>query len=242
MRPAGVAELVDATDLKSVGAKALCRFESGRPHQTQQYVRNQRHDSGKLPPFALKGESRMDIKLVSCVLAGTLLLATIAYGGNNTPLKPGLWRVTMTGPSMAAPSIAFEMCMDHATERSQLALESMPGREQCSRHDTAFTPTSATVDTVCSLEGTTFTSHRVVTYVGDRAYTVKARFVRTPPDGKSVADSLSMEGRWLGPCPSTMKPGDRRQLSAAAPAPTEECLTSIEGTSGARGDRSASRC
>ncbi len=31
--PAGVAELVDATDLKSVGAKALCRFESGRPHQ-----------------------------------------------------------------------------------------------------------------------------------------------------------------------------------------------------------------
>ena len=29
---AGVAELVDARDLKSLGAKALCRFDSGRPH------------------------------------------------------------------------------------------------------------------------------------------------------------------------------------------------------------------
>jgi hypothetical protein len=25
--------MVDARDLKSLGAKALCRFESGRPHQ-----------------------------------------------------------------------------------------------------------------------------------------------------------------------------------------------------------------
>jgi hypothetical protein len=32
MQRAGVAELVDATDLKSVGPKGLCRFESGRPH------------------------------------------------------------------------------------------------------------------------------------------------------------------------------------------------------------------
>ena len=29
---AGVAELVDARDLKSLGAKAPCRFDSGRPH------------------------------------------------------------------------------------------------------------------------------------------------------------------------------------------------------------------
>lgn len=30
---AGVAKSVDATDLKSVGPKGLCRFKSGRPHQ-----------------------------------------------------------------------------------------------------------------------------------------------------------------------------------------------------------------
>jgi hypothetical protein len=30
---ADVAELVDAPDLKSVGPKGPCRFESGRPHQ-----------------------------------------------------------------------------------------------------------------------------------------------------------------------------------------------------------------
>jgi hypothetical protein len=30
---ADVAELVDATDLKSVGPKGPCRFDSGRPHQ-----------------------------------------------------------------------------------------------------------------------------------------------------------------------------------------------------------------
>ena len=30
---AGVAKSVDARDLKSLGAKVLCRFESGRPHQ-----------------------------------------------------------------------------------------------------------------------------------------------------------------------------------------------------------------
>src|SRR5690242_4803324 len=29
----GRGEMVDARDLKSLGAKALCRFESGRPHQ-----------------------------------------------------------------------------------------------------------------------------------------------------------------------------------------------------------------
>src|ERR1700761_8604921 len=30
---AGVAKLVDARDLKSLGSKELCRFEPGRPHQ-----------------------------------------------------------------------------------------------------------------------------------------------------------------------------------------------------------------
>src|SRR4051812_46407875 len=37
-RRADVAELVDASDLKSVGAKAPCRFESGRRHQQFQRV------------------------------------------------------------------------------------------------------------------------------------------------------------------------------------------------------------
>jgi hypothetical protein len=31
---AGVAKLVDARDLKSLGSKELCRFDPGRPHQT----------------------------------------------------------------------------------------------------------------------------------------------------------------------------------------------------------------
>src|SRR6187397_1713812 len=34
---ADVAELVDASDLKSVGAKAPSRFESGRRHQNQRF-------------------------------------------------------------------------------------------------------------------------------------------------------------------------------------------------------------
>jgi hypothetical protein len=29
----GRGEMVDARDLKSLGEKSLCRFESGRPHQ-----------------------------------------------------------------------------------------------------------------------------------------------------------------------------------------------------------------
>jgi hypothetical protein len=30
--PCGRGEMVDARDLKSLGGKPLCRFESGRPH------------------------------------------------------------------------------------------------------------------------------------------------------------------------------------------------------------------
>jgi hypothetical protein len=41
-----VAELVDARDLKSLGAKALCRFDSGRPHHKINHLSK---NSGKVP-------------------------------------------------------------------------------------------------------------------------------------------------------------------------------------------------
>src|SRR5262249_6934972 len=61
---AGMAELVDARDLKSLGAQALCRFDSGCPHQHKR-------------PADAKGAARQ--AFVSLILMRPLVLPPPRY-------------------------------------------------------------------------------------------------------------------------------------------------------------------
>lgn len=147
------------------------------------------------------------------VFVGCFVLATTAHSDTGSHLRPGLWRVTLSGPRMSNRVASYGLCMDRATERALVASTSPRDRENCSRYDTNFTPTGAVVDTVCVLEGVTYTSHRVVTYVGDTAYAEKTHFQRTQPNGPPIEDSLLMQAKWESPCPVSMKPGDKSQMS-----------------------------
>ena len=53
---ARVAKLVDARDLKSLGEKSLCRFESGRPHQSS--IRAE--GLLPMPPFGCRHDSTLE--------------------------------------------------------------------------------------------------------------------------------------------------------------------------------------
>ena len=149
------------------------------------------------------------------LISGCLCLSATAHTETSSHLKPGLWSVSVSASSHPDILATHKMCIDKTTERSLVAPMSETRPAGCSKYASQFTPAGATIDTVCTLDGGTSTTHRVLTYMGDTAYTMVLHGQRTQPGSPLYEDTLSEKGTWQGPCPPSMKPGDMTQLSVA---------------------------
>jgi hypothetical protein len=158
-------------------------------------------------------ENRVKSGAFVSIIAGCFALTAAAYGDTSTPLRPGLWRITTTVALVPGRVGTNDMCMDRATERRLITSTSEKPPENCSRYDRTFTATGATVDTVCSMQGMTSTTHRVVTYVSDTAYAVNIRAASTRPNTQPYEATIVSHAKWQGPCPASMKPGDMTQAT-----------------------------
>ena len=164
---------------------------------------------------ARRRERRMKSGRIVGFISGCLTLSAAAHGATSSHLKPGLWSVTTstaTNPHLLA---TYTMCIDQATERRLVTHTTETPPVECSKYETQFTPTGATIDTVCSMLGGTSTTHRVVTYMGDSAYTMVMHAQRMQPNKPLYEDTISQKGTWQGSCPPSMKPGDMSQSMAA---------------------------
>jgi hypothetical protein len=146
-------------------------------------------------------------------IAGCLCLSAAAHGEGSSSLRPGLWSVAMSATGKPDRLATYRMCIDHASERRLVTHTSEPLPEYCSKYETEFTSTGAIIDTVCTQVGGTTTTHRVVTYTGDTAYTMTMHAQRVWPNAPSSEDTLSEKGTWQGACPPSMKPGDMTQMT-----------------------------
>jgi hypothetical protein len=165
---------------------------------------------------------------VACLLATAAVLAacsqpaanSVAQGpGANTPSggaavavsdralptpKAGLWEIHMghaTGTEPARTSVT-QQCLDPAAIAASLKTAADFAQANCSRNETHGGGGTWTTDMVCTTGGSTMTTHSVTTMSGDNAYHTELTSSFDPPIAGRVATTTTVDGKWLGACPT----------------------------------------
>ncbi|MGO9006750.1 MAG: DUF3617 domain-containing protein [Beijerinckiaceae bacterium] len=142
---------------------------------------------------------------VTAILMSTIV-STAAFADEFPPRKPGLWEITVTGEKR--PARTMKMCIDKETDDLFHKLGTDLSVQVCSRRDLKVTDNVATVEAQCKAGGSTVTSTSVTTFTGDTAFHSESKSHFEPAVlGKTDFASVQ-DGKWTGPCPSDMAPGD----------------------------------
>jgi Protein of unknown function (DUF3617) len=145
--------------------------------------------------------------LGSCLLA--LLPALEARAVEMPVRKAGLWEMKMVRTGSPLPEITMQHCTDATTDKQMSSAFSPMSKDVCSRQDIQKTATGYVTDSVCSVGGTSITSHADITGDFNSAYTVKSTSQSERPLAGLPRDStMTIEAKWLGACKADQKPGD----------------------------------
>jgi Protein of unknown function (DUF3617) len=127
--------------------------------------------------------------------------------------KAGLWEIKTNvaeiaasqGHTVAAP-ITVQQCIDAATDQMMMSGTGPLAQAACPRRDVKRSGDTVTIDAACTFNDKTATTHAVITGSLDSAYTMTVTSQGDAlPGGKMT---MSMTGKWLGPCTADQKPGD----------------------------------
>ena len=147
--------------------------------------------------------------------AVALVTAAPAFALDLPARKPGLWEMNMTFIGRNLPARSIKECLDAATDKLMNSNFSGAGAgTTCSKQDMTRAGATITVDSVCTTNGATVTSHAVVNGSFDSAYTVdvtsKREGGRPLPGGAAPGGTTQMKiaAKWLGPCEPGQRPGD----------------------------------
>ena len=145
--------------------------------------------------------------LGSCLLA--LLPALEARAVEMPVRKAGLWEMKMVRTGSPLPEMTMQHCTDATTDKQMSSAFSPMSKDVCSRQDIQKTATGYVTDSVCSVGGTSVTSHANITGDFDSAYTVKSTTQsERAPAGLPRDSTMTIEAKWLGACKADQKPGD----------------------------------
>ena len=136
-----------------------------------------------------------------------LLIAVPAFAASSDlpKRKPGLWQMTIA--SMGMPGHAIKQCIDEKTDARMQ--EQAIGNADCSKQEVKRSGNTVVMDSVCKMNGSTMTSHAVVSGDFDKAYVIDSKTRMDPPMAPGMGEMTSkVKAEYLGPCGADMKPGD----------------------------------
>lgn len=148
--------------------------------------------------------------------AALLVAMPFAAAAQDLPkMRAGLWQTTtMTRSAGAAGQASPQVttiCLDDSVQKLMLEMSQGMMRGMCSRHELRVTGDTITGDAVCDLMGSRITTRSVMKFSGDARYHTDAHMAYNPPlNGRKEADTV-VDGKYTGPCPAGMSPGDIRQ-------------------------------
>jgi hypothetical protein len=141
-------------------------------------------------------------------LTAILILAGVlpAVAAELPSRKAGLWEIKMSFENRNGASQAIQQCIDAATDQMMQSGAGPLAQAACSRRDVQKSGNTVTIDAACTVGGKAATSHAVITGSFDSAYTMTVTSESDAlPGGKMT---MTMVGKWLGPCAADQKPGD----------------------------------
>ena len=138
-----------------------------------------------------------------------ILLPAPGAGAVEAPVrKAGLWEMKMVRTGSPMPEMTMQHCTDEATDKAMNTGFAPAANETCSKHDLQKTATGYASDSVCSIAGTSITSHTDIVGDYNSAYTVKSTSRSERPPAPARDSTMTIEAKWLGACKADQKPGD----------------------------------
>ena len=132
--------------------------------------------------------------------------ATLASAAELPARKPGLWEVTMSLPGRTGPGQVIQQCIDAATDQMMQSSAGPLSPGACPKREVQNSANGFTIDSVCTMGSKSASARAVVTGSFGDSYTMTVTARSDALPGGSM--TMSMAGRWLGPCKADQKPGD----------------------------------
>ncbi|HEY2035307.1 MAG TPA: DUF3617 family protein [Rhizomicrobium sp.] len=149
---------------------------------------------------------RLQFAIAAAVLFGAS--ATSALSMEFPARRAGLWTVTITMENMKIPPRTNKMCLDAATDAKLMKLGMASREAKCTSMNVSGMGNTRTVDSVCHMNGGEQKNHVAMTYSGDGVYHMDMQSQFSPPIAGHSQSHIVQDGKWVGPCPADMKPGD----------------------------------
>jgi hypothetical protein len=152
---------------------------------------------------------RTDRRILIGASAALLLPLAAAHAGDPPKFKEGLWEVHVINeekPVGKKTDLIYRLCRDHAYDKAADAiLKNLPGCTTVIKDVGGGKFSSASN---CVVNGTTVVSTAITTFMGTTAShsETSAKFI--PPVNGKTDETMTQDQRYIGSCPSDLKPGD----------------------------------
>ena len=142
-----------------------------------------------------------------------LLLPRIADAAQDFPkMHAGLWKTTTVTQSAdpANPSTPHvsSICLDASVQQLMVQFSQGLISGICSKHDLRVSGSTVESDSVCDLMGSRTTTHSTMKFSGDTRYHADAHTTYEPAAHGRTQSDTAIDGKYVGPCPAGMSPGD----------------------------------
>jgi hypothetical protein len=146
------------------------------------------------------------MRFMGLMLSLTLAYAAPAVATELPSRKPGLWEVKMSIAGRNAPPQVIQQCIDPATDQMMQSSAGPYSAAVCPDRNVQRSGGSITIDSKCAIGGKAATARAVITGSLDGAYSMT---VTSQGEALPAANlTMTIDGRWLGPCSADQKPGD----------------------------------
>jgi hypothetical protein len=146
--------------------------------------------------------------LLIAAVASTLFLVSTAAAEDIPPRKAGLWEMETSMPGMPQKMPSAKQCIDGTTDNMMRDMSQVGGGTTCSKKETKKEGESYVTDSVCSMNGTTITSHTITSGDFTKSYHVESASTMNPPLMGRSETKIAVDAKYLGDCEAGQKPGD----------------------------------
>lgn len=147
-------------------------------------------------------------RFAAVLLSAVAAVALMAQTGPMPKRKPGLWEMSISTDATNRQPAVTKMCIDEATNTELYNLGMGMSKKACSKADVHSDGKTITAESVCAFGSTQTTSHARTVFAGDTAFHSDISTHYDPPIGGKSEVTTKQDGKWTGPCPADMQPGD----------------------------------
>jgi hypothetical protein len=144
------------------------------------------------------------------VLAAVLVPALAVAQGGLPQRKAGWWEMAMTMSGPMAMSQTLRMCTDPAKDKPGETLNGgMAQRGACTQGPVTPTPGGWSFSSTCAMGKMTMSTTGLARGDFNSGYHLESTTRMDPAPMPQLAEThMTIDARWLGPCPAGKKPGD----------------------------------